>query len=410
MRIDFCIVDKMPIEKKKKVSSAGVNSCPLWSILLLGSSLVVTLLSETVDAFHSPSHQLQLERRQDHVRKSSTRSLPSRSTNRLSPLYIFTYGRGADIWPECNEDPVQLTDSFPNGQIPYSAIMAMDQQDMAAVHTSVQESITSSDGTSEEADMVETGGKQGKRRRRNPARFLVSKTVRRLLRRAAAKEELDIEQATLNENPGIWTQILSVVPVLLVIKGLISPLDVMAVASFTTYYMILQMIARSPRDGGMAPIMPAVPPQGHVPIMVSNPLGIGTLYSAAYERWLQLGIALGFVAPVIQLVHQVFRANDIDAARLCARPIFLLCCQALSEAYSRRVMVCFDTSFVSLSFVVIWLFSLSPTQGTVTHSHFDSHFLQCTPTGISLELGQHFPSIGLAWASVGDWQFSLLGS
>lgn len=269
-----------------------------------------------------------------------TKSRSYRSTDHLLPLHIFTYGRGADIWPECNEDPVQLTDSFPNGEIPYSAILAMDQQDMAAVHTSIQESIHNNGELS--SDLVEqeetTGTTRKGKRRKVAARFFVSKTVRRLLRRAAAKEELDIEQATLNETPGIWNQILSVIPVLLLVQGLVAPLDIMAVLSLTTYYVLLQMVARSPRDGGLVPIMPAVPPQGHVPTMVSNPLGIGILYSTTYERWLQLGIAMGFVAPLIQLVDYVFRAKDVAAARLCARPIFLLCCQALSEAFSRRVM------------------------------------------------------------------------
>lgn len=261
-----------------------------------------------------------------------------RSTNPTFPLYIFTYGRGADIWPECNEDPVQLNDSFPNGQIPYSAILGMDPQDMAAVHTSIQESINNDVPLEESEGMAMPGSKTRKRRRIAP-RFLVSKTVRRLLRRAAAKEELDIEQATLNETPGIWNRILSVVPVLLLVQGLVMPMDVMAVACFTTYFVILQMVARSPREGGLAPIMPAVPPQGHVPTMVSHPMGIGTLYSTPYERWLQLGIVVGLVAPLIQVVHYVFRVKDVAAAQLCAGPIFLLCCQALSEAYSRRVMV-----------------------------------------------------------------------
>ena len=160
-------------------------------------------------------HGFQLEKSLD--RKSHGRQRLLRSTTPLlPPLSAFNYGRGADIWPECNEDPVQLQDSFPNGQIPYSAIMAVDMQDMAAVHNSFQESIASETTGPE---LVDNSRRSGKKRR--AARFLVSKTVRRLLRRAAAREELDSEQAALDATQGIWDRMPLVIAMALLVKGLL---------------------------------------------------------------------------------------------------------------------------------------------------------------------------------------------
>lgn len=310
-------------------------------------------------------HGFQLEKSLDRKSHGRQRLLRSR-TPLLPPLSAFNYGRGADIWPECNEDPVQLQDSFPNGQIPYSAIMAVDMQDMAAVHNSFQESIASETTGPE---LVDNSRRSGKKRR--AARFLVSKTVRRLLRRAAAREELDSEQAALDATQGIWDRMPLVIAMALLVKGLVRPLDVGGVAILTTYYIILNMVARSPREGGLAPIMPATPPQGHVPMMVSNPLGIGTLYSTTYDIWLKVGIVLGLVAPLIQVADYIFRRNDIDAARICARPIFWLCCQAMSEVFSRQVMtplpirILIPVSYnaVRLSFLWNWACTTSSTLG-----------------------------------------------
>lgn len=257
----------------------------------------------------------------------------------LSPLQVFNYGRGADIWPETNEDPIQLQDSFPNGHLPYSAIIAMDFQDMAVVHDSFQNN--GSETANVESKVIDPADdKQNKR----GSRFFVSKTVRRLLRRAAAREELDSEQAALDATPGIWDKSPAVIAVMLLVKGLIRPLDIIWVSSLSAYFIILNMVARSPRESGLAPIMPVTPPQGHVPTMVSNPLGIGTLYSTTYDLWLKVGVLLGMVAPLAQAAVYTFRQSNVAAARLCARPVFLLCFQALAEAYSRQAMVCYNKS------------------------------------------------------------------
>jgi hypothetical protein len=238
-------------------------------------------------------------------------------------LFINTYGRGAEIWPECNDDPVQLSDSFPNGRVPYSAILSIEQQDMAEVHESVEEMITTHDE---------------KQRTRFSKRQFVSKGIRRILRRAAAKEELDSEEILFGDSV-LVDKTPIVIAASLLFRGLVRPLDIMLVSFLTAYWTILSMVARSPRETSGAPLLPAMPPQGHVPTMVSNPLGMGIFYSKAYDAWLKLGVLIGLVGPLGLLSYSLFVQENVVAARVCARPIFLLCFQAISEAYSRRVMV-----------------------------------------------------------------------
>jgi hypothetical protein len=277
-----------------------------------------------------------------HPRLSTTTTTTTTTQTTWPLLQMNSYGRGAEIWPECNEDPVQLSDSFPNGQVPYSAVLAIGRQDMAAVYENVEESITATSNTPAPAETAANNNNNTPTTRSK--RQFVSKTVRRILRRAAAKEELGSEAggaaaaATLS-NRLDWTPIF--IASGLLAGGLVRPNDVLLVAFFTTYFTLLGMVARSPREISGAPVLPAMPPQGHVPSLVSNPLGMGIVYSKTYDMWLKLGVVVGLVGPLIQLSWylQFGPQQEIEAARRCARPMFLLCFQAISEAASRRVVV-----------------------------------------------------------------------
>ena len=235
---------------------------------------------------------------------------------RAHPLYSATYGRGAEIWPPSNEDPIQLADSFPNGKVPYSAMLDFENADMAVVHDRVEEAI----------QHEEQPKKISKRK-------FMSTAIRRILRRAAAREELDSEDV-----PSAMDRTPSVIAVALFLRGLIRPLDVLFVSLMTGYFIILWYAARSPRDNSDIPMLPALPPQGHVPTMVSNPMGLSFTYSKSYDLWLKMGVVTGLLGPLVLLGRYLFVQKG-DLARVCARPIFLLCCQAVTEAISRRFMV-----------------------------------------------------------------------
>lgn len=242
--------------------------------------------------------------------------------------FSFSYGKGADIWPPTNEDAVRLVDTFPNGQIPYSAVVMIEQQDMAATHQVVEESINHT--------LTETMI-NGDRNTRILKRKLVPRSIQRILRRAAAKEEVDSEGEIigLDRTP-------IAIALLLLAKGLVRPLDICLVACFSAYLIMLGMVARSPRQNGKAPMLPAIPPQGHVPFLVSNPMGMSAFHSRIYDAWLKLGVLVSLVGPAAYLLRAAISkdsASAMAAALPCGQATFLLCVQAISESVARRVMV-----------------------------------------------------------------------
>ena len=307
-------------EKRNKMVISR-STITLQAVLLAG---IVNL--KNVNGFHTP--------------KCKFSNIMTTTTTRLNS---FSYGRGAEIWPATNEDAVLLSDTFPNG-IPYSAIVTIEQQDMASLHEVVEESIN---GTStiidDDATRTKTAAGGGgdsssstssAKRPVGTKRKFVSRSIRRILRRAAAKEELDSEGEIVGLDR---TPIL--VAITLLGRGLVRPLDVTLVAFLTAYLTILSMVARRPREGSGAPILPAMPPQGHVPVIVSNPMGVGILTSGLYDAWLKVGVIVGLVGPILLLTRYILIKDNIAAAKICSRPLFLLCCQAISESVSRRIMV-----------------------------------------------------------------------
>ena len=261
------------------------------------------------------------------------------------------YGRGAEIWPESNDDSVQLSDSFPNGEIPYSAIIAFEKTDMNKYHQRVEASIYEDEDDIEEEEIVvveedvvqeassnqKTKNEKVSRRRtttRDPSKRK-RKYLKRILRRAAAKEEVDTEgeYTSIDKTP-------LVIAIALVLKGLIRPMDICIVACWTTYFIVLNMAAQSSRDWTGAPILPATPPQGHVPTLISNPLGLRTEQSSWYNTWLKLGVVIGLIGP-LGFVVRCMMIGNLNVAKFCARPLFLLCCQIVTEAVSKRSLVRF---------------------------------------------------------------------
>ena len=99
------------------------------------------------------------------------------------------------------------------------------------------------------------------------------------------------------------------------------------------------VVAKSIRSDGLTPTLPALPPQGFVPSIVAKPLGYSFACSELYNRWLQLGLVLGIVAPLALIVRTSIQKSPAAlVANSCARSVFLLCCQAFSESVSRRLV------------------------------------------------------------------------
>mmetsp|Transcript_3622 Transcript_3622/g.6178 ORF Transcript_3622/g.6178 Transcript_3622/m.6178 type:complete len:201 (-) Transcript_3622:51-653(-) len=138
----------------------------------------------------------------------------------------------------------------------------------------------------------------------------------------------------------------------------------MVVSSITGYTAILASFARSTRSDGITPNVPALPPQGHVPDLVANPLGFGFTNSEEYDTWLKTGVLLSLFLPVgMILKFSSGSAKQMQVARACARPLFLLCCQAVGESLTRkfvsplpiRIMVPILFNAIRLGPLVAWL-------------------------------------------------------
>lgn len=242
------------------------------------------------------------------------------SSSSTALLNNNVYGKGADIWPESQEDAVELSSSFPNGIIPYSVI----------IQTNLDDSIYQQQ--KQHQNQAQSSGRR--RRRRTGSRNY----IKRILRRAASKEELDNEGEikSIDKTP-------IAIGLSLVIRGLVRPMDVALVACWTAYFIILNMTARSGRRdstaGGQVPIMPALPPQGHVPAILTNPMGINFESSSSYRQWLNLGAVVGLIGPLSMIIYYIVKADMMDAARVVSRPLFLLCCQIVTEAISKKSLV-----------------------------------------------------------------------
>lgn len=198
------------------------------------------------------------------------------------------YGKNSDIWPPTNENGVKIQDSFPNGRVP---------EQLARSSTK-------------------------KRWIRIP----------RILQRAAKAQE---EELFVDHRADKTTVLLA-----LVMLRWVRPLDLIIIFSFSGYLAILSYWASSLNSKGR-PHLPALPPQGHVPALVDNPLGSCFHYSRIYDRWLQAGVILGLVGPILWMIIQAKAGSALPslvggAVGHVARPVLLLCVQIMTEFVARR--------------------------------------------------------------------------
>ena len=231
------------------------------------------------------------------------------------------YGRGSnEIWPPTNEGVIRLEDSFPNGQIPENVLNLLK-----------------------------------KPKQPPPESTWMKRTIDRILRRAAIGQE-EQTRSQLDRTPFV---------VALSLLFFVQPMDILLVTLLSGYFCVLTQLAATTTSRG-TPTLAALPPQGHVPIFVSNPLGYSITNSALYDNWLRLGVALGLMGPLAWIArHSLVARGALDASLvlLAARPLFLLCCQAVSESVSRyfpmvplpiRILVPVAYNTVRLSYLWKW--------------------------------------------------------
>lgn len=255
----------------------------------------------------------------------------------------FQYGKGTDIWPPTNDGPVNLADSFPNGQIPENV-----------------------------ANLLNPGGSSAgehPKPMKRPWKEWIPRAIDRILRRAATREEEQVLTRTreLDRTPLV---------VALSLLWFVQPLDLLLVTFLSGYVCLLTRLSMG--TGGV-PNLPALPPQGHVPSFISNPLGYRITNSVVYERWLKLGVLTGLIAPLLWIgKHALMAARSAGPASvmdisLAARPLFLLSCQAVTESLTRshtlsvplpiRILVPVAYNSIRLPYLYKW--ALCPQLGTV---------------------------------------------
>ena len=82
-----------------------------------------------------------------------------------------------------------------------------------------------------------------------------------------------------------------------------------------------------------------------------NPLGVMLTRSKSYKKWLKLGAGIGVYAPIAVIVKSLVAGNP-SAARAVGRPMFLLCCQVVTEGLMRMRKV---SNFIPIVWFILFL-------------------------------------------------------
>lgn len=197
-----------------------------------------------------------------------------------------SYGKGAEIWPETNLEPIRLGDSFPTRQVP-GMLDAM-------VEISKNKSTT----------------------------------------------PIDIQFSSFDKlSIGLVCSLLTL--------RLVSFGEIFFSVSFSTYLILLTRINVAMAKNKSV-VVPSLPPLGHIPSLVANPLGQGFTNSPTYRLWLRMGVVGSVFLPLISLLWCLVGSRDSVAASFVAKPLYLICFQSVSEVIAKKV------SF----FVYILFFSL----------------------------------------------------
>lgn len=220
----------------------------------------------------------------------------------LYPLMATSLRRGEEMWPPTNvENPAQLKDSFPLG---YVVPVPPQQEDSSSYN-------------------------KGKRNR-----------IKRILRKAA-RFQIQKTSSSIDFSPFFLSTVL-------LFMGYVTPMDRLFVLAFSAYVTCLYQWAQQPileTNEHDRVVMPSLPPQGHVPFLWINPLGLTITNSTLYQIWIQIGAVIGFLAPLTcmawNLLSRFIRKVNYfspSSMRLCGSPLFLLGCQVFSEAVAKRFM------------------------------------------------------------------------
>jgi hypothetical protein len=332
----------------------GIRSILFHLLLCISATLTSAYLASSSYAIHINIKNNIKSNKGRRQEVTTTSSLQHRLSSLSLPLLSTTtalhekYRRGAEIYPLTNRISFTLADSFPNGIVPQMAqIILADKgpltpqqlQDLAKVQ--LQQDIDDDDSANANSNADD--------QRMDPSSNAKANTT-------AARRNKRFEP-----------KLPPIIALVLVAKGLVSPGHMLFTIFFSGYISILNIIASSPRNdidshdpssadpsessyssasASLQPILPSLPPQGHVPDLISNPLGIAITESYVYQNWLRTGELFGYFLPLLALATG-FADQCVTniPARLVpsyvtmthmATSMFLICCQVMTEAATKR--------------------------------------------------------------------------
>ncbi|KAK1748004.1 hypothetical protein QTG54_001967 [Skeletonema marinoi] len=272
-----------------------------------------------------------------------------------STTAICAYGKGSEIWPECNEEPIGLSASFPGGKIPPAVVDLLESESSATSTNNPDSTITATFDVNNQ--QIKTTGRKRRAVRKTLSHIL--KSAAKASSRRAASETM----TAIDRTP-------AVLAALLIGTKCVSLKPLVFVLAISAYFIGLASWCAAPKSSGTVSIkkisdvhsasdmhsydyvnMPSLPEKGHVPNLVANPLGLSLTTSRIYRLWLRLGATLGLLLPTLALALSIVGSNYpsigvgavIENAEHVRRslgdPLFLLCFQAITEAVSRAALL-----------------------------------------------------------------------
>ncbi|KAL7529142.1 hypothetical protein ACHAWF_002854 [Thalassiosira exigua] len=297
-----------------------------------------------------------------------------------SPTAILAYGKGSEIWPECNEEPILLSASFPGSKIPQPAkhLLESSVSDASAPSSA---SVTPGVDIRVASSPLPIVGRRRRAVRKTLSHLLKSAASASIRRARTAMEHDDVPTygvppPAIGKGPGILALIL-------LGTQCVRANHVVAVIGMSLYFMGLASWCAAPKLASTEhnPIvnMPSLPSKGHVPNLITNPLGGSLTSSRAYRNWLRVGAFLGILLPSVilsqlvlagksQAISAILEWTNVEHAaelkRLVGGPMFLLCCQAMTEAVARtallplpiRILIPVSYNSLRLSSLQSWAF------------------------------------------------------
>lgn len=236
------------------------------------------------------------------------------------------YTKGSEIYPPSNFGPFTLADSFPNSTVP----LIVDEK----LKSILPQDTTVSNNYQIDSTVTNTTETQLEQRTRK--RRILFRMTTKILSSAARAEEEKVQKQADNEDR--ISKFPMLVATLLLALGQVQPTQILFVIFMTGYLTFLHVLSSTSKtdQNKRLPVLSALPPQGHVPTLISNPLGTMISDSRAYSNWLLIGVIFGYIAPIVSIGYHYLVTKQVELASFISRTIFVLSCQISTEALAKR--------------------------------------------------------------------------